>query len=593
MILSRKWLNEFVDCSAWADHDFSEAMTLSGSKVETFTDLHKNIQNVVAGRIVEMVRHTNSDHMWVCQVDVGGDAPLQIVTGAQNQKVGDMVPVALDGSLLPDGKEIHAGMLRGELSNGMMCSLKELGLTLHDYPYAIEDGLWVMQEDGVKPGDDIAAVIGMDDHVVEFEITPNRPDCLSVIGLAREAAVTFDKPLKLHTPEVPGSGEDIHDHVSIRIDDPALCPRYTARMVRNVKIAPSPAWMRERLRNSGVRPINNIVDITNYVMLEYGQPMHAFDFSCIGGKQIIVRTAREGETIQTLDGNARKLTPNMLCICDEEKPVAVAGVMGGENSDTGMICGGAICLCYLHLDVSQVPLFQSVADVLAYRRIGDFVIDFEPFVIQALEGDVVEYHGETSRHTIAGCPELSLVEEGSKVTYTNAASEIPPAHIETLCPEGLTYIFGCGHVGAATARVLTAAGFAVVACDDRPGTLTPEWVPGVYDRRLVDYKNLGEQCPIGPRDLVVVATAGHKSDIDVVIQAMRAKPAYLGCLGSRRKTAFVRARLEQEGFTQDQIDELHLPIGVAIEAEDPEEIAISIAAEMIHLRRTKLVPRKR
>ena len=341
MILSRKWLNEFVDCSAWADHDFSEAMTLSGSKVETFTDLHKNIKNVVAGRIVEMVRHTNSDHMWVCQVDVGGDAPIQIVTGAQNQQVGDLVPVALDGALLPDGKQIHAGTLRGEASNGMMCSLKELGLTLHDYPYAIEDGLWIMQEDGVKPGDDIAAVIGMDDHVVEFEITPNRPDCLSVIGLAREAAVTFDKPLRLHTPDVPGSGEDIHDHVSIRIDDPALCPRYTARMVRNVKIAPSPAWMRERLRNSGVRPINNIVDITNYVMLEYGQPMHAFDFSCIGGKQIIVRTAREGEAIQTLDGNARKLTPSMLCICDEEKPVAVAGVMGGANSeivgDTAMV----------------------------------------------------------------------------------------------------------------------------------------------------------------------------------------------------------------------------------------------------------------
>ena len=341
MILSRKWLNEFVDCSAWTDHDFSEAMTLSGSKVETFTNLHDSIRNIVAGRIVEMVRHTNSDHMWVCQVDVGGDAPIQIVTGAQNQKVGDMVPVALDGALLPDGKEIHAGTLRGEASNGMMCSLKELGLTLHDYPYAIEDGLWVLQEDGVKPGDDIAAVIGADDHVVEFEITPNRPDCLSVIGLAREAAVTFDKPLKLHTPDVPGCGEDIRDHVSIRIDDPALCPRYTARMVRNVKIGPSPAWMRERLRNSGVRPINNIVDITNYVMLEYGQPMHAFDFSCIGGKQIIVRTAREGETIETLDGTARKLTPNMLCICDEQKPVAVAGVMGGANSeivgDTAMV----------------------------------------------------------------------------------------------------------------------------------------------------------------------------------------------------------------------------------------------------------------
>ena len=341
MILSRKWLNEFVDCSAWSDHDFSEAMTLSGSKVETFTNLHDSIRNVVAGRIVEMVRHTNSDHMWVCQVDVGGDAPIQIVTGAQNQQVGDLVPVALDGALLPDGKEIHAGTLRGEASNGMMCSLKELGLTLHDYPYAIEDGLWVMQEDGVKPGDDIAAVIGADDHVVEFEITPNRPDCLSVIGLAREAAVTFDKPLKLHTPDVPGCGEDIRDYVSIRIDDPVLCPRYTARMVRNVKIGPSPAWMRERLRNSGVRPINNIVDITNYVMLEYGQPMHAFDFSCIGGKQIIVRTAREGETIETLDGNARRLTPNMLCICDEQKPVAVAGVMGGANSeivgDTAMV----------------------------------------------------------------------------------------------------------------------------------------------------------------------------------------------------------------------------------------------------------------
>ena len=235
MILSRKWLNEFVDCSAWSDHDFSEAMTLSGSKVETFTNLHDSIRNVVAGRIVEMVRHTNSDHMWVCQVDVGGDKPIQIVTGAQNQQVGDMVPVALDGALLPDGKEIHAGTLRGEASNGMMCSLKERGLTLHDYPYAIEDGLWVMQEDGVKPGDDIAAVIGADDHVVEFEITPNRPDCLSVIGLAREAAVTFDKPLKLHTPDVPGRGEDIRDHVSIRIDEYRLCPNICNRKHRRNK----------------------------------------------------------------------------------------------------------------------------------------------------------------------------------------------------------------------------------------------------------------------------------------------------------------------------------------------------------------------
>ena len=334
MILSRKWLNEFVDCSAWADHDFSEAMTLSGSKVETFTDLHKNIQNVVAGRIVEMVRHTNSDHMWVCQVDVGGDAPLQIVTGAQNQKVGDMAPVALDGSLLPDGKEIHAGMLRGELSNGMMCSLKELGLTLHDYPYAIEDGLWVMQEDGVKPGDDIAAVIGADDHVVEFEITPNRPDCLSVIGLAREVAATYQQPLTLHEPEVQGGADGVLTDL-LDIETPAadLVPRYTARMVRNVKIAPSPKWMRERLRSMGVRPINNIVDITNYVMLEYGQPMHAFDYRYVKGGHIIVRRAEEGEELTTLDGNVRKLTANHLVIADEHRAVGLAGIMGGLNSE--------------------------------------------------------------------------------------------------------------------------------------------------------------------------------------------------------------------------------------------------------------------
>ena len=341
MLLSRKWLNSFVDCSAVGDREFAEAMTLSGSKVETFEDLHEKLQNVVAGRILKMVRHENSDHMWVCEVDVGREKPIQIVTGAQNQKEGDLIPTALDGSVLPDGNEIHTGELRGVVSEGMFCSVKELGLTLHDYPYAIEDGLWILQEEGVKPGDDMADVIGMDDHVVEFEITPNRPDCLSVIGLAREASATLNLPLNLHKPEVKGCEDDIHNHVSIRIDDPELCPRYTARMVRNVKIAPSPAWMRERLRNSGVRPINNIVDITNYVMLEYGQPMHAFDFSCIGGSQIIVRRAKADETLETLDGNARALNENMLAICDETKPVALAGVMGGANSeivgDTAMV----------------------------------------------------------------------------------------------------------------------------------------------------------------------------------------------------------------------------------------------------------------
>ena len=334
MDLSRKWLTEFVDVGLDEinDHDFAEAMTMSGSKVEDTHYMGEGISNVVVGRIVEMVRHHDSDHMWICQVDVGGKRLLQIVTGAQNQKVGDLVPVALDGATLPGGAEIHTTTFRGELSEGMMCSIKELGLTLHDFPYAIEDGLFILQED-CRPGDDIVPVIGRDDHVVEFEITPNRPDCLSVIGLAREASVTFQKPLKLHTPVVKGSGGDIHELVKVDVEDAKLCPRYTARMVRNIKIEPSPKWMRERISAMGMRPINNIVDITNYVMMEYGQPMHAFDFSCVDGGHIIVRTAREGETCRTLDGNERKVTPNMLCICDEHKPVGLAGVMGGENSE--------------------------------------------------------------------------------------------------------------------------------------------------------------------------------------------------------------------------------------------------------------------
>ncbi len=340
MQLSRKWLNEYTTVTV-DDREFAEAMTLSGSKVEITEDLSASMHGIVVGKVLAMARHENSDHMWVCQVDVGGEKPLQIVTGAQNVSVGDMVPVATDGSLLPDGKEIHTGELRGVQSEGMLCSLKELGLTLHDYAYAIEDGIWILQEGQLALGTDIRTVIGADDHVVEFEITPNRPDCLSVIGLAREAAATFGAGLRLHEPVVKGSGGDIHAHASVTVDDPALCPRYTARLVKNVKIGPSPAWMRERLRNSGVRPINNIVDITNYVMLEYGQPMHAFDFSCVDGGHIVVRLAREGESITTLDGNVRAITPDMLCICDEHKPVCVAGVMGGANSeivgDTAMV----------------------------------------------------------------------------------------------------------------------------------------------------------------------------------------------------------------------------------------------------------------
>ena len=347
MILSRNWLNEFVDLHDITDKQFNDEMTLSGSKVETIERPCSEIKNVVVGKILEMVRHENSDHMWVCQIDVGQEKPIQIVTGAQNQKVGDLVVVCLDNSDLPGGKHITAGALRGVESLGMCCSYKELGMTEHDWPLSFADGLFILHSDpdimamNPQPGDDINKFLGTNDSIVEFEITPNRPDCLSVIGLAREASATFHRPLKLHTPEVKGCGGSIADLVDIEIEDGDLCPRYTARMVKNVKIAPSPVWMRERLRNSGVRPINNIVDITNYVMLEYGQPMHAFDFSCVEGGKIVVRTAREGEVIQTLDGNDRKLTPSMLCICDENKPVCVAGVMGGANSeivgDTAMV----------------------------------------------------------------------------------------------------------------------------------------------------------------------------------------------------------------------------------------------------------------
>ena len=435
MLLSRKWLDEFVHVDA-NDKDFAEAMTLSGSKVETTEDRGAEISNIVVGTILSMERHPDSDHMWVCRLDVGQSAPIQIVTGAWNIHVGDVVPVALDHSTLPGGKKIEKGMLRGVESNGMMCGLYELGLDERDFPYAaiipaailndyhpldknkpsipadikagdkvfgpvvcarvtalkvtgvnqfscdlntgsetvslvtaspnlhegdlvayntkthtictleelhaeqkefphcIPDGIFILHEEGIRNGDDIKPVIGADDHVVEFEITPNRPDCLSVIGLAREVAATYQQPLTLHEPEVKGGADGVLTDL-LDIETPAadLVPRYTARMVRNVKIAPSPKWMRERLRSMGVRPINNIVDITNYVMLEYGQPMHAFDYRYVKGGHIIVRRAEEGETLTTLDGNVRTLNANHLVIADETRAVGLAGIMGGLNSE--------------------------------------------------------------------------------------------------------------------------------------------------------------------------------------------------------------------------------------------------------------------
>jgi len=331
MLLSREWLSEFTDIKA-SDKEYCDAMTMSGSKVEGYETLGAEISGVIVGRVLDIVRHENSDHMWVCSVNVGTASPITIVTGAQNVRKDDLVPTATDGATLPGGVTIRTGKLRGVESQGMLCSLKELGLDTHDYPYAIEDGIFILQEP-CKVGDDIRDVLGFNDTVVDFEITNNRPDCLSVIGLARESAATFNRTLSLPQPIVKGGAGNITEHLRVEIADPDLCSRYTAKMVQNIKIAPSPAWLRRRLRASGVRPINNIVDITNYVMLEYGQPMHAFDYSCVKGGKIVVRRANAGEVLKTLDDKDRAITQDMLVIADEHDPIGLAGVMGGGNSE--------------------------------------------------------------------------------------------------------------------------------------------------------------------------------------------------------------------------------------------------------------------
>ena len=335
MKLNRKWINEdFVDLSAVSDKEFVETMTVFGQKVETWERMDAEIKNVVVGKVLSMVRHPNSDHMFICQVDVGQEEPVQIVTGAQNVHEGDLVPAALHNSWLPGGVHITKGKLRGEVSNGMLCSFAELGLTQNDLPGVFADGIWILEPDSANPGDDINPIIGNDDTVVDFEITNNRPDCYSIIGLAREAAAAFGKEMKHHEPVVKGSDAgSIFQHLDVEVSATELVNRYSSRMVANVKIGPSPKWLRQRLRANGVRPINNIVDITNYVMLEYGQPMHAFDYRYVSSGKIVVREALEGETLTTLDGTVRNLKAGMLVIADEDKPIGLAGIMGGENSE--------------------------------------------------------------------------------------------------------------------------------------------------------------------------------------------------------------------------------------------------------------------
>ncbi len=330
MKLPISWLNDYTDIKDITPKEYVDALTLSGSKVEGMEPLGEEIQNVVVGKIVKKEKHPNADTLWVCQVDLG-EEERQIVTGAQNINEGDLVPIAKAPAHLPGGIVIKAGKLRGEPSNGMMCSHEELGLDISDIPGACENGILIFQEN-YTPGTDVKEILGLNDTVVEFEITSNRPDCLSVIGIARESAATFGREFSVKTPVAEGTG-NVNDYVKVTVEDKELCPRYTARAVRNIKIESSPKWMRDRLSACGVRPINNIVDITNYVMLEYNQPMHAFDKDFLKGGEIIVRRAKEGEKITTLDGIERELKTDMLVIADSEKPVAVAGVMGGENSE--------------------------------------------------------------------------------------------------------------------------------------------------------------------------------------------------------------------------------------------------------------------
>ena len=344
MRTSLKWIKDLVPgIEDLTPQEYLDAMTLSGSKGEYYVELDKNLENIVIGQILKIEKHPDADKLVICQVNVGQEEPVQIVTGAPNVFEGAVVPVVLaggkvagghDGSTPPEeGIKIKKGKLRGVPSNGMMCSIEELGSSRDMYPDAPENGIYIFKNrEDIKPGDNAVKALGLDDAVIEYEITSNRVDCFSILGIAREAAVTFDKPFCPPVVEPTGNDEDVNDFISVEVKDTELCPRYTARVVKNIKVGPSPEWMQRRLAAQGIRPINNIVDITNYVMEEYGQPMHAYDLSTIAGQKIIVRRAEDNEKFVTLDGQERTLDSSMLMICDAEKPVGIAGIMGGENS---------------------------------------------------------------------------------------------------------------------------------------------------------------------------------------------------------------------------------------------------------------------
>ena len=334
------WIKAYVPDLECTDQEYMDAMTLSGTKVEGYSRRDRNLERIVVGQIEKIERHPDADKLIVCQVNIGSEV-IQIVTGAPNVKEGDKVPVVLDGGKVAGGHDggplpeegitIKAGKLRGVPSNGMMCSIEELGSDRNMYPEAPEMGIYIFEDD-VEVGSDAVEALGLHDTVFEYEVTSNRVDCYSVIGIAREAAATFKKPFYAPEVVVSGNGGKVEDYISVEVEDKELCPRYCARVCTNIHIAPSPKWMQRRLAASGIRPINNLVDITNYVMEEFGQPMHAYDLDTIAGNKIIVRRAKDGDVFRTLDGQDRKLDADVLMICDAEKEVGIAGIMGGENS---------------------------------------------------------------------------------------------------------------------------------------------------------------------------------------------------------------------------------------------------------------------
>ncbi len=365
------WMKAYVPDLDVDVQEFVDKMTLSGSHVEGYEKKDKNLEKIVVGRIETMEKHPDADKLVVCQVNVGSES-LQIVTGAKNVKVGDMIPLVLDGGKVaaahgddneyPDGIKIKKGKLRGVESNGMMCGIEELGSSRDFYPEAPEDGVYVFPEGSpVKPGDDAVHALGLDDTVVEYEITSNRVDCFSMIGMAREVAATFRKPFYPPVVTVKANDKDVNDFIKVTVKDHDLCSRYCARVVENIKIGPSPKWMQDRLKAMGIRSINNLVDITNYIMEEYGQPMHAYDLDTIANHEIIVKRANDGDTFVTLDGQERKMDSNILMICDGEKEVGIAGIMGGENS---MITDNVKTVLF------EAACFDGTNIRLASKRIG-------------------------------------------------------------------------------------------------------------------------------------------------------------------------------------------------------------------------------